>query len=228
MDLGFGPSNQSVGSVAAAALLRSARAHEEALEVEISRFDALLEDSEALEALRARRLDELRRRRDEDRRRRELGHGAYGDLLEAGAGGSAHTADAARAFFEAAKRSSRLVVHFHRPSTRYCDVFHKHLAALAERHLETRFVSINVENCVENARGSNSSSGAAFLVERLGIVVMPTLLIVKDRRSVHQLRGFDELGNTPDFSTAALERVLGRYGALDCDTEGDDPGDGED
>jgi hypothetical protein len=219
MDLGFGSSNQAVGDAAAAVLLRSAQAQEKALESEISRCDTVLDDSEAIEKLRARRLEELRRRHDEDRRYRELGHGVYGDLVEM-MGGSVHMSDAAKAFFDAAKQSSRMVVHFHRPSTRVCDVFHKHLAVLAKRHLETRFVSVNVENCVENGNGNTTTnSGAAFLVERLGIVVMPTLLIVKDRRSVHQLRGFDELGNTPDFSLAVLEHVLGRYGAVDCDLE---------
>jgi hypothetical protein len=52
-------------------------------------------------------------------------------------------------------------------------------------------------------------------VEKLGIVVMPTLLLVKDRKAIHHIRGFDELGDTDEFSTNALGYVLGQYGVLD-------------
>jgi hypothetical protein len=208
MDLGFGASNQAVGSAAAMALLRTVEAQEKALEGEIFRYDTVLDDSAALEQLRLRRLKELQSRQQQMRLYRELGHGTYQDL------GSRNTADVAKEFFDIAKKSSRVVVHFYRPTTRHCDVFHRHLKVLAERHWETRFVSINVEACESSSSGS-SSSGAAFLVDRLSIVVMPTLLIVKDRQSVHQLRGFDEVGNTPDFPTSALESVLGKYGAVE-------------
>lgn len=43
-----------------------------------------------------------------------------------------------QAFFEAAKKSPRLVVHFYRPTTRYCQTVDAHLERLAARHLETR------------------------------------------------------------------------------------------
>mmetsp|Transcript_21963 Transcript_21963/g.32905 ORF Transcript_21963/g.32905 Transcript_21963/m.32905 type:complete len:182 (+) Transcript_21963:400-945(+) len=116
-----------------------------------------------------------------------------------------------RSFFDATKESERLVVHFHRPSTRLCDVFHAHLEKLAEKHLETRFVKINVDQVAEDGA---SGSGAAYLVEKLGIVVMPTIIIIKERKAVHHIRGFDELGGTEDFSTEALEWVLGAHGGI--------------
>lgn len=211
MDLGFGGSNQEVGDAAASLLLRTAVEQEKAVEREISRFDAVLDDSDALDQLRARRTAELQQQRADRMKWQALGHGSYEDL------GSTNTSDCAKAFFEVAKQSPRLVVHFYRPSTRYCDAFHKHLSTLAKAHPETRFVRLNVENC--ETGDSNNNNGASFLVERLGIVVMPTLLIVKDRQSHHQIRGFDELGGTADFTAAALEYVLGRHGALDCDLE---------
>ena len=52
-------------------------------------------------------------------------------------------------------------------------------------------------------------------MEKLGIVVMPTLLLVKDRKAIHHIRGFDELGGTEDFSSAELGYVLGQHGILD-------------
>jgi hypothetical protein len=208
MDLGFGKSNQVVGSVAANAILQSTKAQEAALEQEISRYDALLlQNDDGLEELRARRIEQMKREQQKRQQYTALGHGTYSEL--GGGGGGNNSSDIAKEFFEASKQSERLVVHFYRPTTRLCDVFHRHLAILAERHLETRFVKINVENC-DNASGS----GASFLVERLGIVIMPTVVIVKNRQAVHHVRGFDEVGGTQDFSTEAFGYVLSVHGAV--------------
>lgn len=204
MDLEFGKSNQVVGDATARAILQTAQQQEQALEDEMARYDRLLDDDQALEALRAQRLANLKAEHAQQQKYKANGHGSYTEL-----GGGTHNAqDVGRAFFDAAKQSDRLVVHFYRPSTRLCDVFHKHLEKLAPAHMETRFVKINVENC------DKEGGGAAFLVERLGIVVMPTLVIVKNRQAVHHIRGFDELGATEDFSTHALEYVLGVHGAV--------------
>lgn len=204
MDLGFGKGNQAVGSAAAQAILQTAQAQEAAIEDEMARYDALLEaDDEALEALRAKRLASMKEEHAKQQQWTSLGHGAYSEL-----GGGHNAKDVAREFFDAAKQSERMVVHFYRPSTRLCDVFHKHLEKLAPKHKETRFVKMNVENC------DKEGGGAAFLVERLGIVIMPTLVIVKKREAVHHIRGFDELGANENFSTDALEYVLGVHGAI--------------
>ena len=203
MDLGFGKGNQSVGNAAARAILETAQAQEAALEDEMARYDAVLENDEALEALRAKRLAAMKDEHAKQQKWMALGHGEYSEL-----GGGQNAKDVAREFFDAAKTSERMVVHFYRSSTRLCDVFHKHLSKLAPKHKETRFVKINVENC------DKEGGGAAFLVERLGIVIMPTLVIVKNREAVHHIRGFDELGATENFSTAALEYVLGVHGAI--------------
>jgi hypothetical protein len=122
--------------------------------------------------------------------------------------------DVAKAFFDASKASSRMVVHFYRPSSRHCDVFHAHLEKLSKQHLETRFCKINVEGC-----DGPDGGPASYLVEKLGIVCMPTLVLIKDRKAIHHIRGFDELGGTTDFSTRALEYVLAYCGVLDSDDQ---------
>eukprot|EP00986_Skeletonema_menzelii_P010609 scaffold5229_cov137-Skeletonema_menzelii.AAC.1 len=209
MDLGFGNTNQSVGNAAATTLLRATQAQEAAITSEISKYDALLDanDSE-LEKLRERRLAQMKAAKVQKTKWLEAGHGRYTDFLEAG-----QQPDVAKAFFEAAKVSNRMVVHFHRPTTRQCDFFHAALEQLAPKHPETRFVKINVEGC-DDVREGGSGVGAKYLVEKLGIVVMPTLLIVKDRKAHHQLRGFDELGGREDFTVNELAFVLGGHEAL--------------
>lgn len=201
MDLGFGNQNQVVGDVASTRILKTAQAQEQAIDAEISKYDELLNNDDALEALRAKRLEQMKAAARTRQIYIENGHGTYVSLGEGRLG-----SDIAREFFEASKASERLVVHFYRPTTRFCDVFHSHLQKLAHKHLETRFVKINVEE--------TENSGVSFLVERLGIIIMPTILIVKDRKARHQIRGFDELGGTENFTTTFLACVLATHGAI--------------
>lgn len=53
-----------------------------------------------------------------------------------------------------------------------------------------------------------------YLVEKLNVWVMPTIVLIKDGQTVHHLRGFDELGGTQDFSTEMLCYVLSTYNVL--------------
>lgn len=203
MDLGFGYRNQEVGSATAQALLQGAQAQEESLNAELAQYDKLLEDEDGLEALRQKRLAQLQKQHSQHHKWKELGHGEYVEL-----GGGHDARDVAKEFFEASKASDRLVIHFYRPTTRYCDAFHAHLSKLAPKHMETRFLKINVQDC------DHQGGGASFLVERLGVVVMPTLVLIKDRKAFHHMVGFDELGSE-DFSEQALAYVLGTHGVID-------------
>ena len=212
MDLGFGNSNQVIGNAASAAVLAATQQQEAAIQSEIAKYDSLLQSNDSeLEKLRERRLAQMKQGAEQRQKWIENGHGVYSDLMEGS--GSQHGGDVAKAFFEAAKKSNRVVIHFYRPSTRSCDVFHAALGNLAPKHPETRFLKINVEGC-DDVREGGAGVGAKYLVEKLGIVVMPTLLIVKDRKASHQLRGFDELGGSDDFSVNDLAYILGGHGAL--------------
>lgn len=43
-----------------------------------------------------------------------------------------------QAFFDAAKKSQRIVAHFYRPSTKYCQILDAKMERLAPKHLETK------------------------------------------------------------------------------------------
>lgn len=203
MDLGFGSSNQALGEATASALLMARKAQEDQIDAQISQYDQILnlkKNSDDIEALREKRLASLKKQQLLKTKWRQNGHGQYDEI-----GCGQHMADITKEFFEYSKKSQRLVIHFYRPESRdLCDIVHKHLEILAGSHLETRFLKINVD--------SNGSTD--YLVEKLGIVIMPTILIVKDRKAVHHIRGFDELGGTKDFSTRDLKRVLIYHGAI--------------
>jgi len=207
MNLGFGDKNQEIGQATAKALIRGAEAQEKGLESELAQYDRLLDDEDALEDLKQKRIQQMKKQYSRQKKYRDLGHGTYTEL---GMGSTQDSRDIAKEFFRTSKESHRIVFHFYRSSTRYCDTFHVHLAKLAERHLETKFLKINVEGCDNNEGG-----GASFLVERLGVVVMPTLILVKNRKAFHHIQGFDELGGTDDFSTNMLAHVLGTHGVTD-------------
>lgn len=107
-------------------------------------------------------------------------------------------------FFQAAKKSQRMVVHFYRPVTFRCQIVDAHLATLAQEHVETRFVKIDAEK-------------NPFLVERLGVIMMPTIVLIKDGKTEHALHGFDELGGTDDFTTTDMAYILSTHGMLNFD-----------
>jgi len=121
-----------------------------------------------------------------------LGHGKYQEIADE------------KQWFEEAKTNKHLITHFYRSSTVYCQVVDYHLEKLAAKHLETRFIKIDAEKC-------------AYLVERLRIQVMPTIIMTEDNFTADRLEGFYELGNTDKFTTAQLEERLAKKGMIDYD-----------
>jgi thioredoxin-like negative regulator of GroEL len=57
---------------------------------------------------------------------------------------------------------------------------------------------------------------APFLVERLKITVLPCVISFNKGISVDRIVGFEELGNTDNFATAALEFRLAANGRGSC------------
>lgn len=75
------------------------------------------------------------------------------------------------------------------------------MAALAPKHIETRFVKIDAER-------------SKFLVERLRIKVMPTVCLVKDGKTVDYIVGLDDLGGKEDFPTEMMEWRIAQAGVI--------------
>ena len=102
-------------------------------------------------------------------------------------------------FFAECKKSERVVVHFYRASTWRCEIADKHLGAIARKHIETRFLRLDVER-------------VPFLVERLNIFMLPTIMLVKGGKTEHSIIGFDEFGGSDDFDTEVAEHKLIEHG----------------
>ena len=81
-----------------------------------------------------------------------------------------------------------------------------HFEKLAPTHLETLFLKINVEK-------------NPFLVDRLRIVLIPTIVLIRDGKTEHSILGFDEFGGIDEFSTDDLAYVLAGHGVLNFDSD---------
>jgi hypothetical protein len=172
-------------SRAAEMALRTAESH---LDAELQRLDNMGEEDMA--RLRQQRKAEMQRRADNMQRWRQQGHGTYSELGDQ------------KDWFEAAKKSERMVTHFYRGSTWRCELVDKHIQAIAAKHLECRFVKIDAEK-------------SPFLSERLQVVLLPTLVITENNFTKGMIEGFQELGNTDKFTTRQLEKLLAEKGAIE-------------
>ncbi|TGZ70076.1 hypothetical protein CRM22_003389 [Opisthorchis felineus] len=165
--------------LAAARLMKAAQVLEETLDQEINRLDHL--DEDGLEAIRRNRLKQMK---NESQQRSEwiaAGHGVYSELGNE------------QDFFAACKKSPfGVVCHFYRDSTFRCKIIDKHLSILAPKHIECRMIKLNAEK-------------SPFLTQRLGIIVIPTIILVKNEQVCDRIIGFDDLGGHDEFSTAMLE-----------------------
>lgn len=170
-------------------LLEAGKVVEAQLDSEIKRLDKLAANEDDLEVLRERRLQAIKNDAIKKQEWRSNGHGVYTELADE------------KEFFQAGKKSNKLVCHFYRPTTLRCQIVDKHFELLAPQHLETRFIKINVERC-------------PFLAQRLRIVVIPTIALVIDDKIKDYVVGFDDLGGTDDFSTATMEWRLARSKAI--------------
>lgn len=163
-------------------VLTVAKAVEDKIDDEIAALDKL--DLDDIEVLRERRLQQMKKMAEKRSRWVSLGHGDYSEIFSE------------KDFFSIVKASDRVVCHFYRENWP-CKVVDKHLGILAKQHIETRFIKIQAEK-------------SPFLAEKLKIVVLPTIALIKNAKVDDYVVGFDELGGTDDFSTEELEERLAK------------------
>ncbi|PON90612.1 Thioredoxin domain-containing protein [Trema orientale] len=174
--------NPKIQEIVEKQVLTVAKAVEDKLDEEIAALERL--DMDDMEALRERRLQQMKKMAEKRSRWIALGHGEYSEI------------PSEKDFFSIVKASDRVVCHFYRDNWP-CKVVDKHLSILAKQHIETRFVKIHAEK-------------SPFLAEKLKIVVLPTLALIKNAKVDDYVVGFDELGGKDEFSTEELEERLAK------------------
>ncbi|KAE9417005.1 hypothetical protein Angca_007762 [Angiostrongylus cantonensis] len=168
-------------------LMKAAQIVEEQVDKEINRLDSM--DENEIDLIRRRRMEELKRMQKTKAEMLSLGHGKYEEVADE------------KEFFEATKKSKNVVCLFYLRGSMRCKIVDKHLNILAHKHFGTRFIHVNAEK-------------VCFLVTRLNILVIPTIAIVKEQKTIDYIRGFDDLGGIDDFSTETLENRLARSGIV--------------
>jgi thiol-disulfide isomerase/thioredoxin len=171
-------------------ILAAAKQQELQLDYQLKQMENMDEDD--FETLRQKRRLQMQKQLRQEQDWKQLGHGTYSELTDT------------KEFFNAAKKSARLIVHFYRSVTPRCEIVDAHFHKLAPLHLETRFVKIDAEK-------------NPYLVEKLGIILMPTIVLIKDGKTDHAIHGFDEFGGTDDFSTDDCAYILSTHGVLKFD-----------
>ena len=159
---------------------------EDALIAELEEED----ENATFSALREKRLQQLHNEMNRAKVLKETQHGTYMEIKDE------------KQLMEVTTSTKLCVVHFMKPDFNRCRIMDEKLRPLAEKHFDTRFVSINVEN-------------APFLVVKLGIQVLPCVIAFIDGVSADRIIGFEGIGYRPDtFTVAELEVRLLACGVL--------------
>jgi len=142
--------------------------------------------------LREQGLRELQREMEHLKQMREDMHGKYTELTDE------------KEVIRTCASEPLCVIHFYHSNFRRCAIMDKHMAALAPKYFNTRFLRVFVEN-------------VPFLVEKLGLKVLPCVICFVKGISKDRITGFEELGNADSFSTATLELRLMHTGVIQKD-----------
>mmetsp|Transcript_23726 Transcript_23726/g.32381 ORF Transcript_23726/g.32381 Transcript_23726/m.32381 type:complete len:202 (+) Transcript_23726:89-694(+) len=164
---------------------------EKAIDDEIDRLDNLDEGDYA--ELRRQRIHQMRKEAEDKENWKREGHGKLCEL------------DNEKEFFGIVKGTTRVVALFVRKSNLHADQLRQHLSIIAEHHLETRFVFLDAEKC-------------PFLVERLKIWMIPSMVLVINQKTNHTVCGLDELTGSGNYRTWELERLLSKYNMVTSHT----------
>lgn len=141
-----------------------------------------------IEAIRSRRLAELKKASATEEKLRGMGHGYYTEIVES-------------EFLNSVIKSPRAVVHFYHRDFHRCKSVDKNLTQVAPLVLGSRFLKIDAEKC-------------PFFVGKLNIRVLPSIVYFIDGKAVHTVTGFSEFGGNEDFSISNFLKSLENHSML--------------
>lgn len=135
------------------------------------------DDDDSLEAMRAKRRQQMKDAHEKKLKYQGLGHGTYDEIEE-------------DAFIKTVTASPRCVVHFYHKNFEKCKIMDMHLRKCAVKFMGTRFVKLDSEK-------------APFFVDKLSIKTLPCAVVFNDGVAKGRQLGFDGLGGD-EFKTGYL------------------------
>jgi len=147
-------------------------------------------DDDDLEALRARRRDQMKQAHDKKLKYQGLGHGLYDEIEE-------------EAFLKTVTSSERCVVHFYHKNFEKCKIMDMHLRRCTKKFFGTRFVRLDAEK-------------APFFVQKLAIKTLPCAVVFNDGVAKGRQIGFDGLDGE-EFDTIELASRIKMWEGIEED-----------
>jgi hypothetical protein len=158
--------------------------------------DEWLDDDQndpVLEALRERRMLEMKQQQAQRAENVAKGHGELRTITED------------EFLPECTGSSEWIVVHFFHNEFQRCEILDHHLKIIAPLHMECKMLRLDAQK-------------APFFVAKLSIRTLPSLIVFRDGKLVDRLTGFDKLAldtNDPDrWETSRLQDWLSKAGAI--------------
>ncbi|KAI0353586.1 GTPase inhibitor [Trametes cingulata] len=149
-------------------------------------------ENDSSAAFREHGMEQLKREMEQLQQMKNDGHGQYREVTDE------------KEVIRLSANKPRCVIHFFHHKFKRCEIMDKHLSRIAPKYFDTLFIRVFVEN-------------VPWLVERLGIKVLPCVMTFMNGVSKDRIVGFEELGNTDQFDTATLEWKLLDSGVIQKD-----------
>ncbi|ETO29178.1 hypothetical protein RFI_07951 [Reticulomyxa filosa] len=152
----------------------------------LDEFEKEIENDPELRKIQEERREQLKEQFRQKQEKLSKGFGHYDQMDE-------------KDMLKMAADTQYVVVHFSSNEFKNCSVMDHHLALLAPKNTDVRFVKCDAKK-------------SPFVTQRWKIRTLPTLCVVVHGFLVDKVIGFTELGNRDDFPTIALERRLAKTG----------------
>ena len=151
------------------------------------------DDDDELQAIRDRRIQEIRTKQMTKAENLAKGHGQYRQISQDD-------------FLPECTSSRFVAIHFFHIEFERCKIMDHHLKIIAAQHLECKFLKMDSEK-------------APFFVKKLQIKTLPTVLVFCEGKTVARLLGFHGLASDPhkpdEFITSRLQQWFAETGAID-------------
>jgi len=155
--------------------------------------DAWLDADPEIDAIRQRRIQELRGRQEKYAENVALGHGCVRTITQD------------EFLPECTGKSEFVAVHFFHAEFERCKIMDHHLKIVAPLHLTCKFLRMDAEKC-------------PFFVSKLRVKTLPSLIVFREGKIVDQLTGFEGLAvdlKEPDkWHTGRLRNWIATTGAI--------------
>jgi thioredoxin-like negative regulator of GroEL len=126
------------------------------------------ESEKIMRSLKEQRLEMMKAEYEERQHNKTLGHGTYTEIVES-------------EFLPLVTKTQYVVVSFFHKDFQRCKIIDMHLFKICREHEECRFVRLDAER-------------APFFINKLGIQMLPTIIMFVNGIAVERIVGFDELG----------------------------------